>query len=118
MNFYKGTDNYLINLDLVTKVAIKDGDWYVYFVGEKEGEYIETCMASEIKKMVFSKSEKNKEKRTISLVCDRCGKPFKLNVIFDENGECNNILSRLCGECINEIGNNEVKNENVFNNNC
>lgn len=109
MNFYKGTDNYLINLDLVKKVARKNNDWYVYYIGEQEGEYIMSCMASEIKRIVFSKSEKKKEKRTILLVCDRCGKPFKLNVIFDENGECNNIISRLCGECIKEVGNNEVK---------
>ena len=103
MNFYKGTENFLINLDLVTKVAMKDKDWYVYFIGDKEGTYIMHRMASEIKKIVFSKSEEKKEKRTISLICDRCCKPFKLNVIFDENGECNNILSRLCSECINSL---------------
>ena len=53
------------------------------------------------------------EKRTISLVCERCGEPFNLNVIFDKNGECNSILSRLCSKCINEIGNNEVGNNEV-----
>ena len=103
MNFYKGTDNFFINLDLVKKISRKNNDWYVYFIGDEEGTFIMPCMASEIKRIICYKSEEKKEKRTILLSCDRCGKPFELNVIFDENGTCNNILSRLCGECINSL---------------
>lgn len=33
MNFYKATDNFLINLDLVKKIARKNDNWYVYFIG-------------------------------------------------------------------------------------
>ena len=110
MNFYKATDNFLINLDLVKKIARKNDDWYVYFIGEEEGTFIMSCMASEIKKILFSKN-KEKDIRQIQLVCDRCGETFKVNVPFDENGVSVSpvIFSRYCSKCIVEVGNNEVK---------
>ena len=106
MNFYKATDNFFINLDLVKKIARKEDKWYVYFIGEEEGTFIMSCMAAEIKKILFSKN-KERDVKQIKLVCDRCGKQFFYNVLFDKNGVSVNTISNplLCSNCIVEVGN-------------
>lgn len=108
MNFYKATDNYIINLDLVKRIARKENDWYVYFIGEDEGHFIMSCMASEIKKILFHKKEEN-DIRQIQLVCDKCGETFKVNVPFKNGVSVSPVVfSRYCSKCITEVKNNEV----------
>lgn len=68
-----------------------------------------SCMASEIKKILFHKKEEN-DIRQIQLVCDKCGETFKVNVPF-KNGVSDSpvIFSRYCSKCITEVKNNEVE---------
>lgn len=57
MKFYKCSDDFFINLDLVTNISKKRGDWFVYFVGEQNGKLITPFDVFEIKKILFPKNE-------------------------------------------------------------
>lgn len=104
MNFYKCSDNFIINLDLVKTISRKDNDWHVYFIGEQDGVYIMSCMAAEIKRIIFSK-RKEKEFREVKAICSCCGEIFKANMLFDENNVSVSVVPKLCVKCFVKVGN-------------
>lgn len=114
MNFYKIVDedsnktkNY--NLDIVQCFLIDDNLKTVdFFYGANE--FVKMPLTNElIKKLKEIGVLKNDEKevKKVSLVCDRCGKQFFYNVLFDKNGVSVNTISNplLCSNCIVEVGN-------------
>jgi transposase len=109
MNFYKIFDKEsnqtkIYNLDIVQCFFIDDDIKTVdFFYGADE--FVQTPLTNElIKKLKEIGVLKNDEKevKKVSLICDRCGKPFKYNVLFDKNGVSVNTIKTplLCSKCI------------------
>jgi hypothetical protein len=92
------------NLDIVQCFVIDDAVNTVdFYYGAKD--HINIPLTNElIKKLKEIGALKNDEKdvKKISLVCDRCGKPFFYNVLFDINGVSVNTIKTplLCSKCI------------------
>ena len=112
MNFYKIFDEkhkrtQSFNLDIVQCFVIDEAVNIVdFYYGAKD--HINIPLTNElIKKLKEIGALKNEEKdvKKVSLVCDRCGKQFFYNVLFDKNGVSVNTISNplLCSNCIVEV---------------
>lgn len=109
MNFYKiieedSNKTKIYNLDIVQGFVIDDNLKTVDFF-YSANEFVKMPLTNElIKKLKEIGVLKNEEKevKKVSLICDRCGQPFKYNVLFDKNGVSVNTIKTplLCSNCI------------------